>query len=310
MDYKLEKLHAAEFEDLVCMLCHELLGNSTTPFAAGRDGGKDARFEGAAKDFGGWSGKFVIQAKHTSNVSSICSDGDFFENKSSIVNEEIEKIKKMQARNEIDNYLLFTNRQMTGGAEENIRKHIQTETGLKSVWIFGIEYINLCLRKPIHNDIIKEYPKLKGFDMPFEFYDTDIRAVITIFYDTLHKIKDNSPLILDRPTIEQKNEANNLGQSYYENIIKEDLDRYHASIIDFLENPINTEYLSFYEDTSRELKRVITLKRTDFEGFEYIFDYLTKYLLDKEPEKLKKYRNVIPAFFHFMYYQCDIGNKK
>ena len=94
INYKFENLHDSEFEDLVCMICHELLGATTTPFAPGRDGGKDARFEGTAKDCGGWSGKFVVQAKHTKDGSLSCSDGDFFGTKSSIVTQEIEKSKK------------------------------------------------------------------------------------------------------------------------------------------------------------------------------------------------------------------------
>lgn len=151
----------------------------------------------------------------------------------------------MQTRNEIDNYLLFTNRKMTGGTEEKIRKHIQTETELKDVGIFGKEYINLCLNKSIYKDIIQKHPKLKGFDMPFEFHDSDIRDLIVFFHDVLPKVKASMPLVLDRGSIDQKNELNNLSKFYYENIIEQDLNRYHANIIDFLENPINTEYLGF-----------------------------------------------------------------
>jgi len=116
--------------------------------------------------------------------------------------------------------------------------------------------------------------------------------------------------VLDRPKIEIKNQINNLDKSYYENIILNDLNRYRSQILDFLENPINQEFAGYYEETAQELKRVIETNREKFDDFKNVFDFLTKYLMEKEPEKLKRYRNTIPAFFHFMYYQCDIGRDK
>jgi len=89
-----------------------------------------------------------------------------------------------------------------------------------------------------------------------------------------------------------------------------DLNRYRSQILDFLENPINQEFAGYYEETAQELKRVIETNREKFDDFKNVFDFLTKYLMEKEPEKLKRYRNTIPAFFHFMYYQCDIGRDK
>jgi hypothetical protein len=54
----------AESEGLVVLICREIMGIGVTSFAPGRDGGKDAKFEGTASAFpssaGPATGKFII----------------------------------------------------------------------------------------------------------------------------------------------------------------------------------------------------------------------------------------------------------
>ncbi len=310
MDYRLENLSEDGFEELINTLCQKKLGMGVVSFAKGKDGGRDGRFHGTANSYPSesntWRGMFIIQAKHTTDYNASCSDNPFFSNKTSLINGEIEKIKKLKSKGEIDNYLLFTNRKETE-SRENAVKHIKTETGLMTVDIIGKETLHSWLSQ--NKDIVKQFG-LDKLTMPFEFYEKDIRDVIMIFHDALPEIVDIEPLILNRPNIETKNSINNLDKAYYENIIVNDLNRYHPSILDFLEDPINEEYAQYYTETAQELKRLIETNRENFDDFKKIFNFLTQYLLDKEPEKLKKYRNIIPVFFHFMYYQCDIGREK
>ena len=310
MDYRLENLSEDDFESLINMLCQKVLGMGTVSFSKGKDGGRDGRFIGTASKYPSesskWSGKFIIQAKHTADYQGSCSDKPFYGNQTSLINSEIEKVKALKANNEIDNYLLFTNRKETE-SRENAVTHIKKETDLSCIDIIGKETMHSWLSQ--YKDIVKQF-SLDKFTMPFEFYDKDIRDLILIFHDTLPDVKNDTILVLDRPNIENKNQINNLDKSYYENIILNDLNRYHKQILDFLENPINQEFAQYYGETTVELKRVIETNREKFDGFNKVFDFLTKYLMEKEPEKLKKYRNTIPAFFHFMYYQCDIGKEK
>jgi hypothetical protein len=312
MNYRLEDLSPDDFEKLVNMLCQKVLGMGTVRFAPGKDGGRDGRFEGTANDYPShaapWKGKFIIQAKHTSDYDASCTDGDFFENKSSILKyDELPKIKKLKNDNEVDNYLLFTNRKETSKREEAV-SYLKREIGLSNVDIIGKDTIHSWLSQ--HDDIARVF-KLGKYSSPFEFYDQDIRDVIKAFHGTLPKNRDATiDFVLDRPHIEKKNSVNGLDTPYYENIILEDLNRYHQKILTFLYNPINTKYAEFYEETAQELKRVIETHREDFNDFKKVFDFLTKSLTEKEPEKLKKYRNIIPVFFHFMYYRCDIGREK
>ncbi len=310
MDYRLENLSEDDFESLINTLCQKILGTGLVSFSKGKDGGRDGRFEGVANAYPSftsqWDGKFIIQVKHTTDYNASCSDKPFFGNKSSLVNSEIEKIKILKMKGEIDNYLILTNRKETESREEAI-KYIKKEVGLDNVDIIGKETIYNWLSQ--HKDIVKQYG-LDKFAMPFEFYEQDIRDLIIIFYDTMPKISPPSSLILDRPSIGDKNKLNNLDESYYKNVLESDLNLYRNKIVDFLQNPINETYAQFYEDTTIELKRVIETHIAEFDNFKNIFDFLTQYLLQKEPQKLKKYRNIIPAFFHFMYYQCDIGKDK
>lgn len=310
MDYRLENLSEDDFESLINVLCQKILGIGFVSFSKGKDGGRDGRFEGTANSYPSetvkWSGKFIIQAKHTTDYIASCFDKPFFGNNTSLINEEVKKVKILKLNGEIDNYLLFTNRKETE-SRENAVIHIKEETDLSCVDIIGKETIHSWLSQ--HKDIVKQFG-LDKFTMPFEFYDRDIRDLILIFHDTLPDLKSDTILVLDRPNIENKNQINNLDKSYYENVILNDLNRYRKQILDFLENPINQEFAQYYEETTVELKRVIETNREQFDGFNKVFDFLTKYLMKKEPEKLKKYRNTIPAFFHFMYYQCDIGKEK
>ena len=133
MDYRLELLHADDFEGLVNTICQKILGTGAITFAAGKDGGRDGKFTGTANHYPSekapWEGKFIIQAKHTANSMASCSDSDF----EILVNKEILKIIKLKAAGDIDNYILFCNRKYTGLKGEALCKLIQAKTGLKTL---------------------------------------------------------------------------------------------------------------------------------------------------------------------------------
>jgi hypothetical protein len=307
MNFRLENLSEDDFEGLVIMLCEKVLGTGTVSFTKGKDGGRDGRFNGTANAYPSeadqWTGKFIIQAKHTTDYNASCSDKPFFGNQSSIIEKEVPKIIALKEQGEIDNYLLFTNRKDTE-ARENAVSHIKVKTSLINVDIIGTSDINRWLSQ--YSDIAKCF-HLDKFAMPFEFYDKEIRDVIIFFHETLPPKNNQVPLTLNRPDIGIKNALNSLSEEYYKYIIVEDLNRYHQDIEDFLENPINETYRHFYEEATQELKRVIETHREKFDDFKQVFAFLTEYMQGKEPEKVKKYRNIIAIFFHFMYYQCDIG---
>lgn len=108
----------------------------------GRDGGKDAKFEGTASAFPSTaapaSGKFIVQAKHTSSPVASCSDYDF---ESTLIDKEIPKIRRMFEEGSLTHYLIFTNRRKTGGAEDRITERIKAATGIEHVWLRSSEDI-------------------------------------------------------------------------------------------------------------------------------------------------------------------------
>src|SRR5690349_12565458 len=115
MDYRLELLNSSVFENLVNTICQKLLGMGVISFAPGKDGGRDGKFNGVAQKYPSeadrWNGKFIIQSKHTLNPIASCSQKDF---ETEIIDQEIPKLIKLKSNDEIDHYLLFTNRKYSG----------------------------------------------------------------------------------------------------------------------------------------------------------------------------------------------------
>ena len=112
---------------LSALICTKILGAATIPFAQGKDGGKDGRFTGKASCFPSesqpWNGKIIIQAKHTTKENGSCSDSDF----QAILQSEISKIKRLILNHELDYYLLFTNRKLTGIQDSKIIELFKTQ---------------------------------------------------------------------------------------------------------------------------------------------------------------------------------------
>ena len=150
MRYPLYDLSWQEFENIVISICEEILGTGTIKFADGKEGGRDAKFTGTANNFPSnaspWKGKFIIQAKHTTNMLASCSDSEF----NTLLKKELESIKKLKDDDKIDNYIMFTNRKLTGLQDPKIEDFIQEELQLNNQ-ILGIERIQKWLQ---------DYPKI------------------------------------------------------------------------------------------------------------------------------------------------------
>lgn len=315
--YRLDLKSEDDFEKIIVRICRDLLGIGVTGFAKGKDGGRDGRFEGKAEKYPSssepWNGKFIIQAKHTTNTEASCSDNDFFGNKTSLIAVEIVKIKRLKDQKDIDNYLCFTNRKSTGNKEFEIRNAIIKETGIKNVGIHGIDFIESNLTK----EIIKEFG-LNKIRLPFEFYEQDIRDVILLFSEELEKHVEREPITTqnlfhnDRPEdgIREKNRINSLSEEYFEDEIRRNSQEYFKQIDNFLKDPINIKYLKQYRNTVRELNNLILIKREDFEKFEEIFFFLYQQIFKGNDDEIKEHRFLIYVFLHFMYFQCDIGRNQ
>ena len=313
--YDLYHISEDDFERLVVDICDNLLGVGIHPFAKGPDGGKDGYFEGVAQSYPStlapWSGKFIIQAKHTSILNASCSDNDFLTNKSSVLNNEISRL--VQMRNEkgqdFDNYLVFTNRKLTGNAHTEIRKLLRQGLGIQNADIIGLEGLIRYIEK--QPELAKRY-QLQKYLLPNQFYEADIRDVIVLFSQKNNWI-DASPASdpnpLEYADKQKKNALNNLDDAYFSDIRSNSL-MFFSSIDKFLKDPRNTEYRKKYLNTVSDLRGYI-LKHSAEHSFKEILESIIDNIVGADTQAdIFKERAQVRVFVHYMYWNCDIGRKQ
>jgi hypothetical protein len=301
MKYPLENLTDIEFEILTASICSEILGTGTIVFSDGKDGGRDAEFKGTANNFPSksnpWKGKIIIQAKHTQRSNASCSESDF---QSILKISVIPAIKRLKNKNEINYYLLFTNRKLSGVQYPKIENIFNTETEIETI-VIGLEQIELWIMQ--YPSIAKKL-NLNKLLLPLSFDENDLKLIVNSF-SNLDKKKGDLSRIPEIRDIENKNKLNALSKEYFDNVIKKNL-IYFEQIRDFLTDSINREYLNKYENTIDDINAKIIVHRTDFEKFEMILEFLYDFIVENNPE-LKNKRRLIRLFLHYMYYNCDIG---
>jgi len=289
------------------MICGMILGTGIIVFSPGPDGGRDGKFTGKANNFPSeakpWDGKFIIQAKHTTNPIASCSDSEF----ETILKKELPKLEGLKEQGKIDYYLVFTNRKLSGLKDPKIEDLIGEKTGLENC-VFGEERIQLWMQE--YPNIVKALG-LKKLLMPLEFYEEDLQEIVIAFSEAeisnkaLKAIQDD----LTRISMEEKNKRNNLGKEYFDNILRSSYSDFEKIKV-FLEDPQNEDCKSMYENTVSDLQEEIIIKRDEYGAFEEILNHLYKLILDTSNIKLLNNRRLIRVFLHYMYFYCDIGNKE
>jgi hypothetical protein len=305
-----ENLNDGDFENLVIRICKEILGIGCKTFSVGRDGAKDSWFTGTAERFPSkvapWSGTFNIQAKHTKTYNLSCSDNDFSVNQSSIITKEIKRLNEIKILTPFNNYILFTNRKLTGESHVPIIKILQDGLGINNTEIIGREQLDTYLTD--YPDIAFQFG-LHLFSSPLRFYEKDIRDVIIVFYE---QSKDISAEVVDYLKTfneidkERKNKLNELGKDYFDFIINHS-NQYFKEIEAFLINPINDKFTKMYSNTVSDLQAKILLDRNRFNEFQHLLEHLVDFIVNNNEEKLKDLRKIVRVFVHFMYFNCDIG---
>lgn len=304
MKYPLENLTDKEFEELVTLICDQILGFGTIVFSVGKDGGKDAKFSGKANNYPSkaepWNGKIIVQAKHTQRNGASCSDSDF---KRIVKEEVIPAISKLVKNNEIDFYLLFTNRKLSGIEDKKIEDIFNEKTNIENRLI-ALERIQLWLKD--YPNIVKAL-NLNKLLMPLDFNENDLKKIILSFSKIGLK-KSNLSEIPQSRNIEKKNEINKLSKDYFNGAIKKNL-IYFNQIKEFLENPINENYLNKYQNTIDDINEEIIIHRDDYDKFEELINHLYKFILSNASD-LDNKRLLIRLFLQYMYYNCDIGKNE
>lgn len=311
-NYFLEELSEGKFEHLVGMICNRILGMGTIIFSKGKDGGKDARFDGIANKFPSenspWKGLFIIQAKHTDKSNASCSDKDFSspKNKSSVINKEIGRLNILIKEGlQIDNYLIFTNRKYSAIKGEQVLEYIREKTGIINCSIIGLEKISQILFE--HHEL----PGLLGLgrDEPLRFSPEDLKEIILAFHENWDKIRKETAEndSFDYVDKESKNKLNNLTKEYFDWIKIISLPYFNA-IDEFLKDPVNEELRDYFEDFITVLNSKIIEVRGQYNKFDEIINRACELITESNTDnKLKGKKKLVYLFLHYMYYNCHIG---
>lgn len=315
MKYAYENLSPGQFETLVTLICQELLGISVQEFATGRDGGRDARFEGTAQlhpsTSGPWNGRVIIQAKHTNGLNKSFTESDFYSptSKSCVVLTELPRIMKLRDDGELDHYMLFANRRLTGDGESTIRRAIAAAAGLptESVYLCGVEQIELLLKRFRE---ISKIAEIDPIDSPLIVSPEDIAEIVS----ALALRKDKITAVLDDPPTERvdlatKDRLNGMSDEYSRMLRRKYL-KDTEQIRQFLAAPENAELLQAYEAAVDEFELRIIAHRKDYQSFDQVMDYLITLLFDRDPVLRQiHHKRLTRALLFYMYWNCDIGSK-
>lgn len=307
MRYPLYDLNCDDFESLVILICNHILGSATIPFSKGKDGGKDGKYIGQANkipsESNPWNGKIIIQAKHTIKINATCSDSPF---NRIIESEVITAIESLKSRNEIDYYLLFTNRSLSGIQDSVIAKKINDATDIPTI-LMADEKIQMYLKE--YPDVVRT-AELNRLLLPFEFDESDLRDVIVF----LHKqIKEGGTISIqsgfEYPGLDKKNELNKLSKNYFDDVVKKSMGDFDKIRL-FLSDSINQDIEEIYADAVSELNAKIALKREQFYEFEQILETCYDNIVRDNAEILKGKKKLVRTLLHYMYCNCDIGIKE
>ncbi|MGL5829700.1 MAG: ABC-three component system protein [Angustibacter sp.] len=303
-------MYDAQFERVVVELARILFGAGVQAFATGKDGGRDARFEGTAEKFPStadpWKGLIVFQAKHTNGTNTHFSDPSFGGNaESSVLSQELPRVKRLVDQDRISGYVLAANRRLGAITNEQLKNRIANEVGIPEarVFLIGEEYLN---------DMVHDYPQMitrarvDPIDGPLIASSHDLAEVILAIATELDVVipLEDAPVV-DRVSFDQKNRINGL-TSDFANLLLTRYLQYTRRIDSFLANPQNVESLRLYEGAVEDFQLKIVAHRRDDQPFDHLFNYLADLLISRDGV-LARNKRLTRAILFYMYWHCDIG---
>lgn len=313
MKFAYEDLSDGQFETLIVLLCQRLLGISVQGFARGPDGGRDARFTGTAElhpsKTAPWAGTTIVQAKHTNGYNRSFSETDFFSltTVNTVLGKEVPRIRKLREAKQLDHYMVFANRRLTGNAETEIRDYIASQCGIpiSSIYLCGLEQLEIWLKR--FPEVARE-ADLDPIDSPLIISPDDLSEVV----QALARQRDGVIALLDDPptvrvTYERKNELNSMSADYAKAQRRKYL-KETAQIRAFLAAPENLDLLRMYESVADEFQLKIIAKRKDHQTFDEVMEYLVELLFNRDPVlRQHAHKRLTRAMLFYMYWNCDIG---
>jgi hypothetical protein len=311
------KISDQSFEDLVCIISKQILGDWFNGFTSGVDWWRDGKFQGTAQtlpsvtDPRSWS--FIIQSKHINNPVWSISDKDFFSEYSTscIINKEISKLLKLKENGEqIDNYILFTNRDNPWNKHVEIENYIKQKTWITNIFIAPNKRLDTYLIN--YPQICKDFQL--SFNMePLDIRPQDIAEIIDYFHEEMKKINTsdwNFPdYEFDFIAPHEKAKLNNMTDTYFSTEIEE-YDKIYPLIQNFITDPKNRNFQQRYSEIISALRGEISAKKKNYDTMDIIFNEIyntiesERLFIEKGVSKL-----LIKIFLWFAFVNCDIWEK-
>lgn len=304
-----------QFEQLVVAVGQRLFGAGLMGFSPGKDGGRDAKFRGTAENYPSaaqpWTGCTIIQAKHTNGVNASFSDSQVVsaDQTTGLILNEMPKIKALFDSGECQNYLLISNRKLSGITEQKITKLIVEKTGMSinNIAIAGIPQLDPWLDR--YPDAITTL-SINPLESPLIVDSDDLAQTIEGFVEALKTgdATEDTSTPTPRTALKLKNQLNNM-TTEFEDLLRKLYFSLMADIRGFLADPINGDFRTSYQNAVEEFNLKIVAKRTDFESFDIVFNYLADLLFDRS-STLRTNKRLTRAMLYYMYWNCDIGRDK
>lgn len=138
--YELHTLGWKAFQDLCVTVVADIWGQRVQSYFGSNDGGRDGAFYGTWKaDDKVLAGSFTVQCKFTSKADKTITLAD--------LSDELAKARRLAEKGLADNYLLFTNSNLTGTNEAKIKAAFENVPGLKRFHGYGREAISRMIRE-------------------------------------------------------------------------------------------------------------------------------------------------------------------
>ncbi|KXX58408.1 ABC-three component system protein [Rhodococcus sp. LB1] len=308
MGYAYEDLSEAQFEALVVQAAKLKLGKGVQGFAAGVDGGRDARFEGLADGFPSrtrpWDGISIIQAKHTMSYGYF-SDPDFSgAADSAVLTKELPRARQLREKGKLHNYLLYSNRYLTANANEALLETLSKGIGLprESVHLCGIESLD---------DAFREEPKLARlagitpFDGPLVVSSRELAEVVEAIAHGIDAEAKSGSRPQERTSLATKNTLNSMSDATSKRLMS-NYGYLLRQIKEFLADPGNHRIQQIYDDCAEDFDLKIVAHREEHQTFDKVFSHLVGLLTSRDP-LLGRNRKLTRAMVFYMYWNCDIG---
>ncbi|WP_146071043.1 ABC-three component system protein [Cryobacterium sp. Y57] len=309
--YAYEDLNEAQFEALVVQAAKLRLGKGVQGFAAGVDGGRDARFEGLADGFPSWARPWdkitIIQAKHT-NSYGYFSDPDFGgTSETAVLTLELPRAKKLHVDGKLENYLFYSNRYLTANANESLLNRISREIGIarENVHLCGIEALDEAFREEPR---LAQLAGVNPVDGPLIVSSRELAEVVEAVAAAIDRSGSGTGVSKgpqERTSLVEKNVLNSMTGNTSKRLMR-NYGHLLRQIKTFLADPANARIRAIYDDCAEDFHFKIVAHREEHQTFDKVFSYLVDLLISRD-SLLGRNRSLTRGVVFYMYWNCDIG---